>query len=266
MSIRSNLKLPKEHGAWAMLYVPFVLGLVVAGAFKWRGIILLFLSITALFISRESLLTWWRAKSRGREAHASRKMLIIYLSLAAITGVPLIVVDRLYWLIPLGAFGVALLLVNGKLGTQMEERSTWSELMAIGGLTLTAPATYYVAGGVWDRTAWWLWALSALYFASSVFYVKWRVVNLNPRKQEEQRRVRQSCAVYHGFLLLALLVLPLTGNLHHFVLIAFMPVFCRTFWSLIRPARRVNLARSGVLEIVYSLVFLIFIALSFRSA
>ncbi|MEP7274444.1 MAG: YwiC-like family protein, partial [Acidobacteriota bacterium] len=35
MKLRFGLKLPKEHGAWAMVYVPFVLGLLVAGKFNF---------------------------------------------------------------------------------------------------------------------------------------------------------------------------------------------------------------------------------------
>jgi YwiC-like protein len=62
MSLRSALKLPKEHGAWVMLYVPFILGVAVAGHVDWN-VLLLLLSTTAMFISRESLLVCWRARA-----------------------------------------------------------------------------------------------------------------------------------------------------------------------------------------------------------
>jgi hypothetical protein len=139
-------------------------------------------------------------------------------------------------------------------------------LLAICGLTLTAPASYYAARGVWDRTAIWLWLLSVLYFASSVFYIKLRIYHLNPRKRQEHRRVWRSCAFYHSFLLLALLALFVSGSLPLFALVAFAPVLARTFLSLFKPAPQVNLKRAGMLEIVYSVVFLVFIALGFRSA
>jgi hypothetical protein len=111
-----------------------------------------------------------------------------------------------------------------------------------------------------------LWLLSVFYFASSVFYIKLRIYRLNPRKQQQQRRLWQSCAVYHSFLLLALLALFARGGLPLFALIAFAPVLARTFWSLIKPTTQVNLKRAGVLEIVYSLVFLFGVALGFRPA
>jgi hypothetical protein len=265
MRLHAKLKLPREHGAWAMLYVPFVLGVLVAGRFS-APVLLLLVATTALFISRESLLAWSRARHRGRPATEAARRLVVYLVLAALCGLPLILVWRLSWLIPLGAFGVALLFVNSRQATQMEDRSIAGELLAICGLTLTAPASYYAARGAWDKTAVWLWLLSVLYFASSVFYIKLRIYRLHPRKREEQRRVWQGCAVYHSFLLLALLVLFARGSLPLFALIAFGPVLGRTFWSLFKPVTQVNLKRAGILEIAYSLVFLCCLALSFRRA
>jgi YwiC-like protein len=140
------MRLPREHGAWAMLYVPFVLGIAVAGRFTWPALLLL-LSTTALFISRESLLVWWRARIRNRQAHDAARMLVLYLAGAAAFGLPLIFVWRLYLLLPIGLIGVALLLINGRQATQLEERSIAAELLAICGLTLTAPAAHYVARG-----------------------------------------------------------------------------------------------------------------------
>lgn len=246
-----------------MLYVPFVLGVAVAGRFSWP-VFLLVLAATALFISRESLLVWQRARHRGREAREAGRMLLVYFLLAVLCGLPLFLVWRLYGLIPLGAIGLGLLLVNGRQATQREERSIGGELLAICGLTLTAPASYYAATGVWDRTALWLWWLSIVYFASSIFYIKLRIYRLNPRKQAAGRNVWQSCAVYHSFLLLALAALFMAGNLPLFILIAFAPVLARTFWSLLKPVTQVNLKRAGILEIIYSVLFLIFVTLGFR--
>jgi hypothetical protein len=265
MSLRSALKLPKEHGAWVMLYVPFVLGVAVAGRVNWPVLFLL-LSATAAFISRESLLAYWRARARGREAAESGRTLSLYLALAAAFGSPLILIFELFWLIPLGLIGAALLLINGKQATRMEERGTTSEIMAIAGLTMTAPAAYYAASGRWEMTALWLWLLSALYMASSVFYIKLRVYRLNPRKQAEQRLALRSCAFYHSFLIVALPALSFAGSLGLFALIAFTPALVRTFLGMFMPKTTVNLMRAGIMEIAYSLIFLVCAALEFRAA
>jgi len=182
MSQRSLLKLPKEHGAWAMLYVPFAVGSLVAWNASLR-LLLVLLSATFVFIARESLLAWRRARSRGLENHEARRFMLSYLALAAVSGAPLLLVYRMYWFAPMGLAALVLLAFNARQAVLREDRTIGGEMMAIGGLTLTAPASYYAASGAMDLTALWLWALCALYFASSVFYVKLRVHTLNPRME-----------------------------------------------------------------------------------
>lgn len=263
MRLSTTLRLPREHGAWAMLYVPLASGVAVAGRFTW-AVALLLLSVTALFVSRESLLVWWRARRRQRDSGNSAKLLLLYLLLALLNALPLLFAARLYWLIPMGLAGSALLLINGRQGAALEDRSLHSELLAIAGLTLTAPAAYYTAAQQWDNVAFKLWALSATFFASSVFYIRLRVLNLNPRRAEQRQQIRQHCLLYHSLLLIALAVLVLTRNLSLFALIAFVPVLVRVFRDLLKPATKLHLQRAGLLEMAYSLIFLIFITLTFR--
>jgi hypothetical protein len=262
------MKLPKEHGAWAMFYVPFVLGVLVAGSVS-LPVVLLLVATSALFIARESLLVWWRARARGRQtpsADQAGRLLLVYFAVAAVCGAPLILAYKFYWLLLPALLGAALLAVNGKQATQFEDRSVRGEILAIAGLTMTAPAAHYVAGGQWTQTTWWLWAVSAAYFASSVFYVKLRVTSLHAKQPRDQRRARWQCIGYHAFLLVSLLAVAATRSLPLFVLIAFAPVLARTSWSLLRPADSLNLKRIGITEIIYSLIFLIFTTLTFRMA
>ncbi len=268
MRLRSSLNLPREHGAWAMLYVPFVLGLMVAGKINLAGIFLL-LATTALFISRESLLIWWRARKRGRHTDSAKqagRLLLTYLAIAAASGIPLIMVYEYYWLLPLALIGTTLLAINGWQATDLEDRTVQGEVMAIAGLTMTAPAAYYVADGAMNQTSFWLWALCAAYFASSVFYVKLRVTGLHSKKVEDKHRARWQCIGYHAFLLVSLLALAFTRSLSLFALIAFAPALARTLRSLLQPERQLDLKRIGIAEIIYSIIFLIFTTLTFRIA
>jgi hypothetical protein len=264
MKLKKTLRLPREHGAWAMLYVPFAAGVLVAGKVNW-GVALLLVATTAVFISRESLVAWLRAESRGRDAGGARRAALVYLALAAAGGLPLLLFYQLYWLAPLALAGAVLLAVNGKQGLEMEDRSIKGELLAIAAMSLTGPAAYYAASRSWDATAFWLWALSAVYFASSVFYIKLRVLRLNPRRAEAARQVSHYSASYHLAVLAALAALAAAGQLHLFAVAAFAPVIARALWSLAQPAKKVNLKRAGVLELAYSIIFLVFVTLNFRS-
>ena len=248
-----------------MLYVPFVVGALAAAEFNLR-LVLLFFSTSFMFIARESLLVWWRARRRGQPHRDALKTLTVYTLLAGLFGSPLMLVYGLYWLVLMGAATAGLLVYNAEQATRREDRTITGEVMAILGMTLTAPAAYYAARDAWGATAWWLWALCALYFTSSVFYVKLRVHWLNKRKVEQRRQSWRRCAIYHAALLAALAASAATGNLSLLALAAFAPVLGRSFWHLARPVEKINLKRIGVTEIAYSLVFLFFIALTFRPA
>jgi len=265
MRIRASLRLPKEHGAWAMVYVPFVIGALVAGSFSLR-VALAGLSVTFLFIARESWLSWWRARSRGQTGREPRRMMLVYLGVAATAAAPLVIFYKLFWLVGFGLLTLALLALNAQQALRREDRTIIGETMAILGMTLTAPTAYYAASGAWDLTALWLWAMCALYFTSSVFYVKLRVHSLNRRRREAKVTSWWMCALYHSFLLGALIVFAITGSLNMLALVAFAPAFARSFWQLAKPARDLNLRLIGVMEIVYSLVFLVFITMTFRVA
>ena len=265
MSVRAMLKLPREHGAWVMLYVPLIAGVLVAWSFSFR-VLLFALSATFLFIARESLISWWRAYRRAERRVEALQRLGIYLSLAGLSIAPLILADRLFVLVPLGLAALLLLAVNAEMAAKREDRTILGEILAIAGLTMTAPAANYVAEGTWQPTAIWLWALSALYFASSVFYIKLRVNLVNPRKQHELKRVWGSCAAYHVLLFISLCLLATTEQLNLLALPAFAPAMTRASWSLVKASGRLNLKRLGLLEILYSVVFLIFITLTFRNA
>jgi hypothetical protein len=198
-----------------MLYVPLVAGALVAWNLSFR-LLLLTLSVTLVFIARGALVALLRSRSRGRTDQQAQRLTFAYLGFAALLGAPLVFLSRLYWLVPLAIATAILLTVNARKAVRGEDRTVAGETAAIAGLTLTAPAAYYVSAGELNATAIWLWMLCALYFASSVFYVKLLVTKLNVRKEEARRQSWKRCAIYHICLLVSLVVLALTGNLSLF--------------------------------------------------
>ena len=246
-----------------MLYVPMITGVLVARSVSLR-VLLFALSASFLFIARESSVAWWRMYRRGSHRGEAFKRLVIYLALAGLSIAPLVLIDHLYLLMPLGLAALLLLGVNAEQAAKREDRTPVGEILAIVGLTMTAPAAHYVARGEMQIAALWLWLLSALYFVSSVFYVKLRVNLINPRRQAERRSAWRRCASYHAFLVVSLFLLTASDRLSFFVLAAFAPVIARASWSLVRTGEQLNLKRLGLLEIFYSFVFLIFITLTFQ--
>ena len=258
-----GLRIPKEHGAWAMLYVPFALGVLVAARVTW-AVLWVLLGATALFFVRETLLRFRRARRQGRAAPELRRALAVQLGVLASAGVVLVFGQRLYALVPIALLAGLLLASNLERAGQREERGLGSELLAVGGLAMTAPAAHYAALGAWQVQAIGLWGLSLLYFASSVFHVKFRVLAVQPQRRVEYRRMRGFSIAYYLGLLVLLAVLVRAGRLQPLGLLAFLPILGRTTWSLLRPPLRLDLKRTGVLEILYSLFFLVFAWLALR--
>jgi len=260
MAKRIDLSLPKEHGAWAMLFVPLAVGSLVARRFN-APVVLVILSATFVFIGRDSLLDWWRAINRKKTNAAALRALLIYFGLASVAALPLLVVYHLNLIAAFGLMAAILLGVNTAQATNREDRSILGEVLAICGLTLGAPAVYYAATSRLDTVAALLWTMCALFFTSSVFYVKFRVGSLNRRREDVRRRSWRNCAGYHAMLVVTLVGLWAAFGLKLFALVAFVPVLARSFWYLAKPEASLNLRRIGLLEIIYSVVFLVFVTL-----
>lgn len=267
MHLRNVLRLPKEHGAWAMLYIPFLLGTLAGSRHTLflLAIFLLFFSVTFLFMARQSLLDWLVARNRGKSEPSAFHMMCLCAGLSGVFGVVLAFVYQLTWLILIASLTVMLLVFNSWQVIRRKDRTIATETISIIGLTATAPTAYYVCRGEWNSEGWVLWALCALYFASSVFYVKLRVHSLNRRRIDLRRQSWRDCAFYHLFLLFVLIILNTTSHTNLYVLAAFLPVLIRTVWELQRPSTRISLRRIGLLEIGYSLFFLVLVTIGYRS-
>ncbi len=86
MSLWSSLKppRPKEHGAWGMLYVPFLVAAGITGTFDLKMVLLLF-AVTLIFLSQQPLaLTKRNSNFSSSTLRASRAWLGVYWILSAI--------------------------------------------------------------------------------------------------------------------------------------------------------------------------------------
>jgi hypothetical protein len=239
-----------------MFYIPFLLGILVGGRFNGAVLVLL-VAASALFISRESLLIVWRSRGRGQVNAAAVRLLSIYLGLALGGGLLLLLHYRLAALLWLGLPGLGLLLLNGRQAAQREDRTIPSEILAICGMTLSAPAAHYAATGYWTATTWWLWLFSILYFTSSVFYVRYRVTSLHGRDPELKKKVTRLSLLYHLLLPTILVMIIVTAEWSLLLLAAFLPIIGRALFHHLRPPAGLDLRRIGLSEIAYAVIFLI---------
>jgi hypothetical protein len=216
--------LPREHGAWGILLIPFGIATAVTGAWEGRQALLL-ASVLMLYLARAS---WLRQQSAWMWG---------LLAGSVVCGVLLVWLWRLWWLPAVAVVAVA----AGFRKTRPDWAMQW---VAVGGLTLTAPAAHYVARGNWEAAAAQLWALNWLYFAGGVLYVRMHIATAIAR----QPRGRAAVCGYHLALLLPALTWWPVGW-------CLLPAVARAWVGAARVRPAVRLARLGWTEVGHSLVF-----------
>src|SRR3989338_5184304 len=137
--------LPKEHGTWAMLLVPWAVGWGVGGSATLRQILLLVAAVS-LFLAHAQLLAWYRRRAAARPdlwaAAAARRLLLILTALGLAAAVPLMVAMPLARLMPLVGIGaLAAALTGASLGlvTRRLDHALPGQMLAAVGLGAFSP-------------------------------------------------------------------------------------------------------------------------------
>ena len=162
-----RIVLPKQHGAWAMLFIPFLLA-VFAGKPVWSHILLLLAWIFLYLASYPLSLVM-----KGRKVRYYWKWSFIY----AIPALILLIypIIRNVHLIFFGLSMIPFFIITLYYSKIKKDRSLINDIVAIIIFCIGALASYYYSMHTLDRTAWFVFLYSFLYFLGTVFYVKTRV-------------------------------------------------------------------------------------------
>jgi YwiC-like protein len=253
-----KMPIPREHGAWAMLYTPFLVAFFAVGEWNWKALTVL-LTLTAVFFAHEPMVLLSRAPAGSERRRYAIVWLLIYGITAMLLAFPLLWFSHLWLFIPLGLLTGWMMFVHFRIVSQKTYRNFGAELLAILSLTSSAPVLYYALRGTLDGTALLLWMLNALYFISSVFYVK-MLVGRSSRRQDDHV---QGCAAYHFLLLAFIAAMAYAGWIRWTVCMAFLPATVRAFWGM-TTKMRLNLRRIGLAEIGVTLLYLVLMIVGFR--
>ena len=262
--------IPREHGAWAMLLVPFFIGTGVSNKIGLEAFLLL-LATLSLFLARQPIVEIVhrvRHPLKNQESRMPAFGLAFYGSGAVFFGLPLLFIYNRWWLIPLGALGLLLLLFQIYLQTLHLERETWAEIAAIAGMSLTGPAAYYVSGNALDNTAFSLWLLPSLYSGANVFYVKLRVRQRSlrelPNKTGQKLVIVGNAAISMALVGAVVGVLTFLKLIPPLTLLAFSPLLLKTLWAILTSRAPSSIKRVGYFEIAHSLLFTFLLIMAYR--
>lgn len=227
--------LPPQHGAWAMLLVPFGVGAALAGP-TWVHLPLLLAWVGGYLFSYYAFLA-----VKTRQARRVRSRLRLYGAVTLPSALVVLVV-RPELLVFAPAFA-ALVAVNAWYAWRRDERALLNDLASVTQGTLMVPVAA-VAGGASVSSTWAAFVVVLLYFAGTVVYVKTTI-----RERGNASYLRASVA-YHA-------VAALGASL------VAWPLAVPFSWLLLRaavlPHRSLTPKQVGIVEIGVCVVLLVMV-------
>lgn len=265
MGLKIKLKqiLPREHGAWAMLFVPILIGLSIV---EWSlDIGLICFLMILLFIAHHPINTYIKQKINRK----NKQLLVIGLSfylLIILGGVYLLFNYQSLQFVLLCCLAMLTFVFHLFLSYKKKELSTVNELIGIVGLTVSAPLLYVMNENRLDFIAYYVWGVNFVYFASTVFYIKLRV-RLLPKVNRQLSLFDKLMLGKYSILSLIIPMLFSGIFLNTIILIPLIPplikvIICLVNWT---PSTKLNIKHIGYLEIVLSILFLILTPLVIRT-
>ena len=265
------LMLPREHGAWAMLLMPYAVGVAAAGWGGWASVLLL-LSVLFLFISSRPLEVAAQRGSDLPEILARRRQgmlrVALYLIGASASGLTLLFYFGLWYLVPIGAAASAFLAIQLLLRRRRLDRTWPARLVSIGALSATGPAAYYTATGVLNLHAAAIWLLVSLYSGASIFYVRlyYRLGGRDKRPETVARaRAEIALILYLVVAVVLAAALSLLRWLPPLAAVGFAPLIAKSLWALRRRDERPSLKQLGLAEIGHTTLFALLAAVLVRT-
>jgi hypothetical protein len=268
---------PKEHGAWAVLYGAFLAGVGVAGRVN-LPILLLLVGVSAAAFADGAFTILLRSPLGPAHAARKRRALawsLVYVSLAVTALAPLLMVFRMNFLIPFGVGTAFFLLLQGLLVSGRNDRSLVGELVGTAGLSMVGAVAHAVAVGEVRLVGAVLWLILFLFFSSGVFHVRARLHGWLARRKGEGSAspALVPSLVYHALLILVIPALAILHILPWLTLLAFAPAIWRAAVGLSEgvrsPADRqdgvdLDLVRLGWSEVALSSVFVLLLIVAFH--
>jgi hypothetical protein len=182
---RKQIVIPSEHGSWSWFFVPYFVGLLVAGQWNVPAFLVLVGGLAG-FLIRQPASVYLRIRNgKGRRSDESlaAAWTLIFGAIALLCLVALLamgLVELLWLLVPMaGVFAFYLVATRQRRAAM---RTLWMELAGAIGLAAMAPAAYIAATGQLDSLAWALWLLLAGQNALGVLYVRTRIADTHQRQ------------------------------------------------------------------------------------
>ncbi|WP_017812307.1 YwiC-like family protein [Paenibacillus shenyangensis] len=226
-----NRYIPNQHGAWAMLILPFLLGLSISGG-GWIHLPL-FLCWLVMYLFSYPVLQWIKTGRKDR-----------YLRPAALYGVLLVplvavVIAQQPQMLMYGALLLIFFAVPAYYAKRRNERALFNDIVAIVLFSSFIYPVVYMSGTPDWIAASKLFLLSVLYFTGTALYVKTMI------REKKNRRYYYISCVYH------LLLVVLAAGWNVWLCIPFAVLLIRAVWL---PKQKLRTMQVGIAEIGFAVM------------
>lgn len=237
-----QLFLPKQHGAWAMLIIPFWLG-VVASGFLWQHIPFFF-GWLLLYLATYPLLLLFK----GKRIPFYSKWTVIYIIPALL--LLFIVLFSRPSIVYFGLVMIPFFFINAYFSSKNNDRAFLNDISAILVFSIAGLASSYFYNGSINEATILIFIASIFFFTGSTFYVKTMI------REKKNLQFKWISWGYHVIVPIVWFVLG-----QWIVGLAFIPSLIRAIYFYGKPY---SAKQVGILEIVNSVIFFIIIVIAIQ--
>lgn len=235
-----KLFLPKQHGAWAMLIIPFWLG-VINGGYLWQHIPF-FIGWLLLYLATYPMLLLFKKK---KIPFYTKWTLIYIVPALLLLGIPLAARPSLFYF---GLLMMPFFMINAYYTSKNQDRAFMNDISAIFAFSIAGLASNYLMQGSMTATAIiFAFITSVLFFIGCTFYVKSMI------REKKNAKFKWISWGYHFLLVLVWFI---SG--FWIIALAFIPSLLR---AILFYGKKLSPKQIGIYEIINSGLFFIIIAI-----
>jgi hypothetical protein len=263
------LPLTREHGSWAVLAVPLIVGTTAGDGATWKHALLALAALLGFlaYVPVQIMLT---SRSGRRvdtpEIHSALWWLWV-LSPPALGALAWLVAGGEEHLLVWAGIAGASFMVHAWL-FRLKGKSSWGDLAASIGLSAGAPAALMMDGTSTWAEALSVWLLVSLFFGCTVVYVHMKIravaAKLVGGSILSRLRFGWVTVAYHVAVIGLVIALVAAGRTNALAVAAYCPMLVHAVVGTIRRAGRVRFHRLGFALLGHSLVFAALIALAWK--
>lgn len=250
----------KEHGSWAVLFVPMLVNAYVAGRWSSNVVLVALAALGAFlaYVPAQVLLRHYLSVPQPAARLRQAKFWgMIYAVVTIASGAVLLFHGYIFFL-AIGGAGAISFFANFYL-VKCYSKMIFTDLIAVAGLALGGPSVYYVLTGSLDRIALSLYLLNFLFFGCSVFYVHMKIKSSAAKMSEVRWKEKlifgRLNLLYFAAVVAVVAILSVVHLIPFIVLIAFVPMITQGVQGTLRLSSRVHFKNLGFILLGQSILF-----------